>query len=182
MKLCRRILRALASNSQPQQQEREAVTLLKASLDPETLLTTSSMQDFEACLDTVLFHSHRLLPATVTSLLGCFDLSQYASRLLEEQPKEATQVEVEGSGWSREDTAKVSEKAVTHSAALSLCMASAELHVVPCLLFPCLGRSTHTDGSCCEQGISGCCQASTSLPATFLPQASSASLSPSIAC
>ncbi len=54
VKLCRRILRALASNSQPQQQEREAVTLLKASLDPETLLTTSSMHDYEACLDTVL--------------------------------------------------------------------------------------------------------------------------------
>ena len=39
VKLCRRILRALASNSQPQQQEREAVTLLKASLDPPSLLS-----------------------------------------------------------------------------------------------------------------------------------------------
>lgn len=108
MKLCRRILRALASNSQPQQQEREAVTLLQASLDPETLLATSSMQDFEACLETVLFHSHRLLPATVTTLLGCFHLSQYASRLLEDTPREeARQADVEGSGWFREDTARV---------------------------------------------------------------------------
>ena len=108
MKLCRRILQALASNSQPQQQEREAVTLLKASLDPETLLATSSMQDFEACLETVLAHSHRLLPATVTTLLGCFHLSQYASRLLEETPQEeARQADAEGSGWPREDTARV---------------------------------------------------------------------------
>jgi len=107
VKLCRRILRALASNSQPQQQEREAVTLLKASLDPETLLTTSSMQDYEACLDIVLFHSHRLLPATVTSLLGCFHLSQYGGRLLQEQPGEAAQGEAGGSAWSREDTARV---------------------------------------------------------------------------
>ena len=107
VKLCRRILRALASNSQPQQQEREAVTLLKASLDPETLLTTSSMQDYEACLDTVLFHSHRLLPATVTSLLGCFHLSQYAGRLLQEQPGEAAQAEAGGSAWSREDAGRV---------------------------------------------------------------------------
>ncbi|KAL0036203.1 hypothetical protein WJX79_007899 [Trebouxia sp. C0005] len=106
VKLCRRILRALASNSQPQQQEREAVTLLKASLDPETLLTTSSMQDYEACLDTVLFHSHRLLPATVTSLLGCFHLSLYAGRLLQEQPGEAEPGEARGSAWSREDTAR----------------------------------------------------------------------------
>ena len=59
VRLCRRILQALASNSHPQQQEREAVTLLKASLDPSTLLATSSLRDFEACLDTVLFHSHR---------------------------------------------------------------------------------------------------------------------------
>lgn len=109
VKLCRRILRALASNSQPQQQEREAVTLLKASLDPQTLLTTPSMQDYEACLETVLFHSHRLLPATVGSLLGCFHLDQYASRLLEEESGEAAQVEVEGSGWAREETAKVND-------------------------------------------------------------------------
>ena len=108
VKLCRRILRALASNSQPQQQEREAVTLLKASLDPQTLLTTPSMQDYEACLETVLFHSHRLLPATVGSLLGCFHLDQYARQLLEEESGEAAQVEVEGSGWAREGTAKVS--------------------------------------------------------------------------
>ncbi|DBA95921.1 TPA: hypothetical protein ACH3X1_001448 [Trebouxia sp. C0004] len=106
VKLCRRILHALASNSQPQQQEREAVTLLKASLDPETLLTTSSMQDYEACLDTVLFHSHRLLPATVTSLLGCFHLSQYAGRLLQEQPGGAAQAEAEGITWSREEIAR----------------------------------------------------------------------------
>lgn len=85
----------------------EAVTLLKASLDPETLLTTSSMQDYEACLDTVLFHSHRLLPATVTSLLGCFHVSQYAGRLLQEQTGEAAQAEAEGGAWSREDTARV---------------------------------------------------------------------------
>ena len=107
VKLCRRILRALASNSQPQQQEREAVTLLKASLNPPTLLSGGSLQDFEACLDTILFHSHRLLPATVTSLLSCFDLSQYASRLLEDQSAKATE-EDEGSSapWHSQDDAK----------------------------------------------------------------------------
>ena len=110
VRLCRRILRALASNSQPQQQEREAVTLLKASLDPSTLLTTSSLHDFESCLDTVLFHSHRLLPATVTTLLGCFSLPVYASKLLE--GKETKKVQGPGeqiSGWAREETARVSE-------------------------------------------------------------------------
>lgn len=109
MKLCRRILRALASNSQPQQQEREAVTLLKASLDPPTLLSGGSLQDFEACLDTILFHSHRLLPATVTSLLSCFDLTQYASRLLEGQSprgKRAEQDEGSSGPWSGEDAVK----------------------------------------------------------------------------
>ena len=109
VRLCRRILRALASNSQPQQQEREAVTLLKASLDPSTLLATSSLHEFEACLDTVLFHSHRLLPATVTTLLGCFSLPVYASKLLEGDPKKAVGAGEQSSGWAREESARVSE-------------------------------------------------------------------------
>ena len=110
VRLCRRILRALASNSQPQQQEREAVTLLRASLDPATLLTTSSsLHDYEACLDTVLFHSHRLLPATVTTLLGCFSLPVYASKLLEEEGGRRSSGAGEGSsGWAREESARVS--------------------------------------------------------------------------
>ena len=115
VKLCRRILRALASNSQPQQQEREAVTLLKASLDPPTLLSGGSLQDFEACLDTILFHGHRLLPATVETLLGCFDLTQYASQLLEaESPRKAEQGDPNAS-WGREDEPKV-----CHVASMSL--------------------------------------------------------------
>ena len=126
VKLCRRILRALASNSQPQQQEREAVTLLKASLDPPTLLSGGSLQDFEACLDTILFHSHRLLPATVTSLLSCFDLGQYASRLLEDQSGGATE-EDQGSSapWHSQDTAKAC--CTLYSALFS---ASAAIHLV----------------------------------------------------
>ena len=109
VKLCRRILRALASNSQPQQQEREAVTLLKASLDPPTLLSGGSLQDFEACLDTILFHSHCLLPAMVKSVLSCFDLTQYASRLLEGQSpmgKRAEQDEGSSGPWSGGDAVK----------------------------------------------------------------------------
>ena len=110
VRLCRRILRALASNSQPQQQEREAVSLLKASLEPSTLLTTSSLHDFETCLDTVLFHSHRLLPATVTTLLACFSLPVYASKLLEgEETTKAPGAGEQSSSWAREESARVSE-------------------------------------------------------------------------
>ena len=107
IRLCRRILRALASNRQPQNQEREAVTLLKASLDPSTLLATSSLHDFEACLETVLFHSPRLLPATVTTLLACFSLPVYASKLLQGAPEQATGAGEQSSGWTRKEAAKV---------------------------------------------------------------------------
>lgn len=121
VRLCRRILRALASNSQPQQQEREAVTLLRASLDPATLLTTSSLHDFEACLDTVLFHSHRLLPATVTTLLGCFSLPVYASKLLEgEEPSRDLGPGEQSSGWAREESARVSGLGRNGSSLLSV--------------------------------------------------------------
>lgn len=86
------------------------MTLLKASLDPSTLLTTSSLHDFEACLDTVLFHSHRLLPATVTTLLACFSLPVYASKLLEgEETKKALGPGEQSSGWAREESARVSQ-------------------------------------------------------------------------
>lgn len=67
------------------------------------------MQDYEACLDTVLFHSHRLQPATVTTLLGCFNLPVYASKLLEGEPKQAMRAGEQSSGWAKEESAKVKD-------------------------------------------------------------------------
>lgn len=86
------------------------MTLLKASLDPSTLLPSSSLPHFEACLETVLLHSHRLLPATVHTLLTCFTLPLYAIKLLDGDPDRGPQGAEQSSGRAREESARVSAR------------------------------------------------------------------------
>jgi hypothetical protein len=83
--LASRILKALDNKSQDTQREKEAIVMLGACLQAQSMLASGDVAAYSACLTTVLSNCGQLQPSTTASLLQCFNAEHFAMAVLSQR-------------------------------------------------------------------------------------------------